>query len=167
MVRRRRGSRAHCASVTHALSQWKAERVGRRGSHRARAVEADAELVAALVEKSEGNFMWLTSALADIKGGALRPQDAPSLPRGMGEMRLLQMGKKNKKSKKDVHAALRELFELDEGCKLEEENVDGGVSGRRCCRGSRVHVVHPVHGATRPHDRYCCARLQNGRQAGI
>ena len=101
---------------THALSQWKAERVGRRGSHRARAVEADAELVAALVEKR--NFMWLTSALADIKGGALRPQDAPSLPRGMGEMRLLQMGKKNKKSKKDVHAALRELFGLDEGCKL-------------------------------------------------
>ena len=28
-------------------------------------------------------------------------------------------------------------------------------------------AVHPVHGATRPHDRYGCARLQNGRQAGI
>ena len=28
-------------------------------------------------------------------------------------------------------------------------------------------AVHPVHGATRPHDRYGCARLQNGRRGGI
>ena len=28
------------------------------------------------------------------------------------------MGRKNKKAKKDVHAGLQELFELDEGCKL-------------------------------------------------
>ena len=48
--------------------------------------EADAELVAALVEKSEGNFMWLKSALEDIQGGTLLPTDVPNLPQGMGEM---------------------------------------------------------------------------------
>ena len=79
--------------------------------------------------------------------------------------RLLQMGKKNKKSKKDVHAALRELFGLDEGCKLgwKKKTLTAAFPDDDAAAGA----VHPVHGATRPHDRYGCARLQNGRRGGI